>query len=285
MINPTSNNLSIKTGLSVYLAGSLFSYVGKRYFKINGCELRFQVRAFAISGIIQYVISRTFLENPNRISAHKKEYVKSVFAIALLALFVRQCRFDGVVFKTAYLALGCLLTDLLLEAFIKKNLSPDDLKGLCLNRSLPNRALCVEGDLDFTDQPNGWLPLPKDLRVLGNLDMHKTTREYNGGNVAGAFLFEFMAVVFEWMWTILTLGLENVELISESLPSALHIEGDFDLSNRSSITELPERLHVKGNLNLENCSGLRELPTDLYVGKDLCLENCKSLESLPERLC
>ena len=69
MIEPSSNNVSLKTGLSLFLAGSLFCYVGKKYYKIKGCDLKFQIRAFAIAGVGQAAISGLFIENPKWVSS------------------------------------------------------------------------------------------------------------------------------------------------------------------------------------------------------------------------
>ena len=45
--------------------------------------------------------------------------------------------------------------------------------------------------------------------------------------------------------------------------------------------ESGEVLNVNGDLNLRNCTSLTNLPSGLIVGRNLYLENCANIESLP----
>ncbi len=70
-----------------------------------------------------------------------------------------------------------------------------------------------------------------------------------------------------------------------SLPQALHVSGDLDLSDYTELTALPQDLHVGGSLNFYGCTGLKSLPQDLYVGGgSLNLHGCTGLTSLPQGL-
>jgi hypothetical protein len=64
----------------------------------------------------------------------------------------------------------------------------------------------------------------------------------------------------------------------------IHIGGDLDLENHTSLTQLPDNLSVGGYLDLQNCTALTQLPNNLRVGGDLYLINCPTLAHMGNNL-
>jgi hypothetical protein len=95
------------------------------------------------------------------------------------------------------------------------------------------------------------------------------------------------------------------KILDGTAPADMIVDGDLDLSNSTTLTELPKGLIVEGwlilrgcraltqlsdglsvlvDLNLGWCTALTHLPKGLNVGHSLHLDGCTSLKALPAHL-
>jgi len=265
-------------GLSIFLAGSLYSYIAKKYFPIEGCNINLQIGAFAIAGIAKTLIPHYF-ENDHPGSFYRRN---AICYLVLVGAATKYCQFKGCFFKhTTRITVASLGTSWVVCRFFRKKLSANEFKQRLMNHTLPNSPVFVEGNLTLRDSDYNLQLLPKALFVEGNLTLQEPSLKElpNWLHVKGSLnlsnchsltsLPEGLDVGEKLIVSpTVFLSLRAFEKVN-SLPKNLHVEGDLELGNDDNLTILPLGLSVSGDLDLSLCTSLRWFPRDLRIGKRL----------------
>jgi len=289
----TIENSSIRSGVALFAAGSLYCGLGK--FKgISDCSFKIQAGAFAASAIAKTAMD-SFCEKYKEDQGVK--LINNVLTAVLIGTASRFCHFkfsilgspnqaEGVVFSTLAVAAGyfgfnkMLTPSVELPPFHGLNevtLSPDEFKRLLFRNELPPIPITVEGDVELPVPQDRWLDempecpelqtLPDRLTINGNLTLTKCinlTELPSDINVTGY---------------IFLLGCHGLS----TLPDNFHVNGEIRLEDCPRLTELPRNLRINSYLVLEKCRNIKELPEDLVVGVGLHI-NQSEITRIPDNL-
>ena len=273
MSNSIIKNSSIRSGLVLFTAGTLYCVLGK-FKNISDCSWKVQVGAFGITALAKTIMD-AICEN------HKDDSVRLInnaVTLGLIGVASRACQFkfsllgrssqaEGVVFSTLAIATGYFGFNRLLGSaevpelppFYGLNevtLSPDEFRDRLFKNTLPPIPITVEGDLGLPVPQDRHLyempecpelqSLPERLTINGNLTLTKCTN------------------------------------LTE-LPTDIHVTRSILLLACRGLKKLPDNFQVNG-LYLEDCPGLTELPKNLIINRSLTLEKCRNIKELPEDL-
>ena len=313
-----------RSGLSIFLAGSVFSCMAKKYSSLGGCSMKIKMGAFAVAGFAKAYIPNYF-EHDNRINFDLRNFF---ITLILIGSATKCCKFEGAFLKkTAVIAIGYFGTSHLLGYCFYERLSSKEFTQRYKQGTLPFNGIAIKETLDIKDYffishhfpkirvvmgdlnieefimitslPDESLlvegnltikhclyleSLSSGLCVKGNLDLQDLTTPPTS---------EFGHIIyFDALHHAMSMADDKVlDMELKSLPEDLIVEGKLLLSSSQfkklliNGSPFPKApIYISGDVDLSGWTSLTSLPEKLHVDGDLILRCCRALDSLPQVL-